>query len=350
MKLTPEQRRIARTIDKEIRREGKRRGAPKKIVRRVRYAGQETAAVEANWGNPAGGHGSSVGWRQETASSYPNVNRRDVKGAAQRFAREAFGKAGQYNNAGRLAQAVQRSAYPGRYNQRKGDAKDVLRQIGGKVSGGSKPSARTKTIPGVDRSEERRQLLASYVLNQRPTRVNVTDPLKMLQQGSSDDLLSTVQQLRQIKDTPSRTVKVKEREKTRVKRPDRSGGPNLSPRGGWAGTEGPARRLAQIGTGLGLKVVSKKRGTVSTASGGVSDHYRGNTRAMAYDLSNGSSPTPQMDEAAYRIAKAIGIKGYKKGTGIAKSVVKNGIRYQLIYRSNVGGNHFDHVHLGAKRL
>ena len=59
-----------------------------------------------------------------------------------------------------------------------------------------------------------------------------------------------------------------------------------------------------------------------------------------------------MDRYAKEVADALGI-AYKKGTPINKTKTVNGVRYQLIYRGDgaaFGGNHMNHVHLGAKRV
>lgn len=123
---------------------------------------------------------------------------------------------------------------------------------------------------------------------------------------------------------------------------------NLSPHGGWQGTEGPVKELAGL---TGLQVVSAKRSTRNTTSGNMSDHYIGNASAYANDLGWGkSTPTPQSDAAASKIVSALGgpANWGQKGGVFSKTI--NGIRYQVIYRSNVGGNHFNHIHLGAKKV
>lgn len=56
--------------------------------------------------------------------------------------------------------------------------------------------ARTKTIPGVDNSGERRALLLQYLLNQSS------------HDTTGNGLLQTVTQIGQLKDTPAKTVKV----------------------------------------------------------------------------------------------------------------------------------------------
>ncbi|MDQ7821216.1 MAG: hypothetical protein RDV48_00340 [Candidatus Eremiobacteraeota bacterium] len=129
-----------------------------------------------------------------------------------------------------------------------------------------------------------------------------------------------------------------------------NGKANLSPSGGWAGTENPVKSLVSL-AGKGFSVTSAKRGTQMTASGNVSDHYIGNKTAYANDVGWGSStPTASSDSAASRIVQALGgpANWGSKGGVFTKTI--NGIRYQVLYRTNVGGNHFNHIHIGAKRV
>lgn len=88
-----------------------------------------------------------------------------------------------------------------------------------------------------------------------------------------------------------------------------------------------------------------------TISGGVSDHQGNGKNTWAADMSNGSAPTPQMDKLAASIAKMYGIPWH--GSGLVNHTVKVGghvYRLQLIYRTNTGGNHYNHVHFGVKTI
>jgi hypothetical protein len=132
--------------------------------------------------------------------------------------------------------------------------------------------------------------------------------------------------------------------------PPVDGNANLSPHGGWGGTQGPIQELTDI-AGPAVHVSSAKRDRMYTASGGVSDHYAGKTDAYAHDLSWGSSrPTAQSDEAASRIVSSLGGPPNWGSTGGVFNKEINGIRYQVIYKSMVGGNHYNHIHLGAHRV
>lgn len=117
--------------------------------------------------------------------------------------------------------------------------------------------------------------------------------------------------------------------------------------GGWAGSHNLALAMAAIGKRNGLSIASEKRARRNTTSGNMSDHYEGNKSAYAFDLSNGSAPTPQMDATAAQIAASLGVKNWKGGV---LNVNRGGYRYQLLYRTRVGGNHFNHVHVGVRKL
>lgn len=144
MSLTAEQRRIASLIVKIGRARGEK---GKRIV-----ANLETGIVESNLRNLPGGSGSSVGYRQETKSSYPTVNRRNVKAAINRFYDEARHVSTKGRTAGQIAQAVQRSAFPGRYDQVRGRALGLYRKggAGGSLGsgGGTAGSLSVSVTPG----------------------------------------------------------------------------------------------------------------------------------------------------------------------------------------------------------
>lgn len=84
----------------------------------------------------------------------------------------------------------------------------------------------------------------------------------------------------------------------------------------------------------------------ATVSGGRSDHQGPPAERWAADMSNGNRPTPQMDKLAKALAERFNLKW--SGSG-AVSGTSNGYRYQLIYRSMVGGNHYNHVHFGVAK-
>lgn len=77
-----------------------------------------------------------------------------------------------------------------------------------------------------------------------------------------------------------------------------------------------------------------------------SDHHVGNTDAWAVDLAVAGiqRPTPQTEEAARRVAAALGRPDWKGGD---LKVTIQGYRFQVLWR--VSG-HFNHVHVGVKKV
>jgi len=130
--LTAQQSKVARTV---LRR-GVKAGATKKEL----LAAAETGLVEAPYfANPAGGDADSEGWRQERSMYYPNP--RNVKASADRFFQESIsdtgGARGKGQTAGELAQTIQASAYPERYDAVKPEANAIVKAF---KRGGLKPA------------------------------------------------------------------------------------------------------------------------------------------------------------------------------------------------------------------
>lgn len=124
---------------------------------------------------------------------------------------------------------------------------------------------------------------------------------------------------------------------------------DLTSHGGrWAGSQDIASQFAKMGWDAGLTTVSEKRDRKSTSTGGVSDHWTGSKDAYAYDLSNGSHPTPEMDAAAKRIAAQLGFNWNGKSALVLTKKVGD-FRVQVLYRTSTGGNHFNHIHVGVRR-
>jgi 3D (Asp-Asp-Asp) domain-containing protein len=86
------------------------------------------------------------------------------------------------------------------------------------------------------------------------------------------------------------------------------------------------------------------RHSALTTAGYPSDHKGPPDHAWAADISNGRSPTPQMDALAAAIASAFEIPWHGRGL---VSHTAGSYRLQLIYRA---AEHYDHVHFGVKRL
>jgi 3D (Asp-Asp-Asp) domain-containing protein/lysophospholipase L1-like esterase len=87
--------------------------------------------------------------------------------------------------------------------------------------------------------------------------------------------------------------------------------------------------------------------SVQTTSGNTSDHKGPPHFAWAADISNGTSPTTEMDALAAAIAGAFSIPW--QGSGLV-SAGNDEYRLQLIYRTCGGGDHWNHVHFGVKKV
>ncbi|HEX7277462.1 MAG TPA: hypothetical protein VF244_08825 [Acidimicrobiales bacterium] len=111
------------------------------------------------------------------------------------------------------------------------------------------------------------------------------------------------------------------------------------------GTENLANALAAIAL-QGNEPLYVSDGWGRTWGSATSDHYVGNADAWAADLAvrGIQAPTPQTEEAARRVAAALGRPGW---TGGDLRVTIQGYRFQVLWK--VAG-HFNHVHVGVKKV
>jgi len=98
---------------------------------------------------------------------------------------------------------------------------------------------------------------------------------------------------------------------------------------------------------------SQKRARKTTKSGGVSEHYNNNIISYAADFfvdSTFNGDNVAATKFAIAIAKNAGsnIDSWAPYIGKYLNVyTSDGYRVQIIWQSNVGGNHYDHVHVGV---
>lgn len=170
MALNPSQRHILSTLLSRAR----AKGASPKVTKALVEAG----LVESNLTNPHSGDRDSQGVLQQRPSQGWGTPAQvtDPGYAADKFIDAASKLRSRYGSAGALAQAVQRSAFPNRYQQRSGEAESLLASFNGRVSTSSPVQA-----PEADRSDERRALLQQYVLNDGHS--NPDDSLLVLAAG-----------------------------------------------------------------------------------------------------------------------------------------------------------------------
>ncbi|MGH2761393.1 MAG: hypothetical protein ACRDLD_02240 [Thermoleophilaceae bacterium] len=123
--LDPEQTKVAAKVLEQ----GEKAGATRKEL----LAAAETGLVESGFRNLAYGDADSTGWRQERSSIYGSGPQgpRNVRQSAKRFFAESVtdtgGGRGKGMTAGELAQAIQGSAFPERYDERKTEAKPIVK-------------------------------------------------------------------------------------------------------------------------------------------------------------------------------------------------------------------------------
>lgn len=90
----------------------------------------EAAIVESGFRNLEGGDRDSEGFLQQRPSmGWPSP--RDVPTATRSFVSRAMAKESRYSSAGALAQAVQVSAFPLRYDARESEARALIARAGG---------------------------------------------------------------------------------------------------------------------------------------------------------------------------------------------------------------------------
>jgi pyruvate/2-oxoglutarate dehydrogenase complex dihydrolipoamide acyltransferase (E2) component len=111
------------------------------------------------------------------------------------------------------------------------------------------------------------------------------------------------------------------------------------------GTENLAMALANLALEANAPLYQSDSWGRTTGST-TSDHYVGNTDAWAVDLAvrGIQQPTPQTEEAARRVAAALGTPDWAGGD---LRVTIDGYRFQVLWK--VSG-HFNHVHVGVKRV
>lgn len=117
--------------------------------------------------------------------------------------------------------------------------------------------------------------------------------------------------------------------------------------GGYAGTEAIIRKIVDPVAGrFGITGSSYKRDRKHTSSGGISDHWVGSTNSYAGDYPATGETGAKL---AHRIAKRLGIKGYRTGTYDGWPVKIGGRSYRAQILWNVDG-HYDHVHVGLQAV
>ncbi len=112
------------------------------------------------------------------------------------------------------------------------------------------------------------------------------------------------------------------------------------------------RRMASFYDGT-LVITTGTNHDQYSLSGNVSDHFSGNAADFGMVLNGGSDDGPVGDRIAAAAFLAAGLPRdaavSRARAGGAQTVLTDGLRVQVIWKSDVGGNHHNHVHVGIAR-
>jgi hypothetical protein len=128
---------------------------------KVRKALFEAGLVESHLQNLNYGDRDSLGSLQERTSIYGARHAKNPYASAVRFIRQAQPIANRYGTAGQLAQAVQRSAFPGRYDQQGAQAQALLK--GQPQGGGYRSQPQQSVAPSTTGPDPRTQIALSLL-------------------------------------------------------------------------------------------------------------------------------------------------------------------------------------------
>lgn len=342
----------------------------------IRKAIEEAGLVESNLTNVSGGDRDSTGVLQQRPSQGWGRAGESVATDASQFVRaaEKVLSGGFRGSAAQLAQAVQRSAFPARYAQRAGQAEALLGAAGGSSSpvsalvGAAGGPSGSSAGPANDVSGAVAALLSSA----RQAGPPVSGPMlpahaahAVMPQGyapvASAPPVSTAPDVQALMDAV----------RTQGGSSDVSGGPSGSQtvNGGSGATSvsgaggdvrvaaGANRPGANLTPGV-LKLVRAVSATAGrpltigtgtnhnrmTVDGNVSDHWSGN----AADLP--TTPGQENIRLGRQALVALGVpqsQAAKAQGGIYNIPYGQHRRIQVIFNTDQGGDHHNHVHVGV---
>lgn len=344
MAFSPQQKSIAQRIIAV----GHRLGAGPKAT----LAALETGIVESGLRNTPGGDQDSQGvFQQRPSQGWTNPT--NVEHAARAFFEHAIPLSQKYGSAGQLAQAVQRSAFPGRYDQQRDAANSLLGGIASRRAAASPIGGESTANQAIDADNEqarRRAIVAQLIQKRDPNslllKTGVLDPNPTMR----PHVAQTQTQSQEHLTTPTSGGQ---------------GGGNVVVAPG-AERAGVGLQRPIIGFLHRLSAASGRTVTVTTGTnhnqfvagepGVQSDHWTGN----AADLGVGGDA--RSSAAAAHKGDLIAAHAIQLGAGVnfeqaLQMARKGGVfnfqtpagRLQILWRTNVGGDHFNHVHVGLAR-
>jgi hypothetical protein len=368
-------------VARKIIAEGARMGAPRKVIK-IALA---TALVEANLENPRYGDRDSLGaFQQRPSQGWGSASQvTDVQHAAHSFYQRAIPLFKSGTKGGALAQAVQRSAFPGRYGEKLAQAGQILTKLEGSVGGLSGGTAQLAKggggpMPKVPTSRLVSQAVAPPPpLHDLPTRSvqpnypTTSKPMAAaVQPGQPRSVSSQLQGTSPSSgaQTPfqGRTQTVREpipaAERQALKAALAQAGQKQKPQPQEAGVGGAPMGKVRVASGADRAGVSTNKAVLRfvreisglagqpltigtgtnhsrmTTSGNVSDHWSGH----AADIPASGQALTRLGRLAL-IAAGANRKWAKRQSGGLFNI--NG--HQIIFNTNEGGNHYNHLHVSA---
>lgn len=185
---------MANPVARRAVRQAQKMNATPRVLKALIEAGiVESGLQHDKYLKVGSGDRDSTGFLQQRGSQGWGTSESIEKDTRDFVERAMRANRGFKGSAGQLAQAVQRSAYPGRYDERGAEAESILKRLGvGGSSSGASPAATervTEKTPGVDNSDQRRALKMAY----------------LSQRGKPTALLELASGLSQAQDVPATT-------------------------------------------------------------------------------------------------------------------------------------------------
>lgn len=353
---------------------------------KVRKALIEAGYTESRWQPLDHGDRDSEGFLQQRPSQGwgTPAQVRDVKYATRQFVKRANPIAGKYGSAGQLAQAVQRSATPGYFDKVAGIAESALRQFDDGLTGGGSTALTqaaggglVQATPGDTSAVD--ALVASFA---RPGPVSsgalpgtAHMARAVLPRGA---VASGVVQSSPVSPQPSIADTLAAAAGLQGTPPEANPTQTTSTGGGGAqsGTAGPsapagkgrvsvAQGANRAGVGIqkvtlnfvagvaararggGIRVTTGTNHNRLTVNGNVSDHWDGHATDIAVPIDSHRGDviaTAALVQAGVPAARA---RQMAKRGGLY-TLTHGGLRIQVIWKTYQGGNHHNHVHIGAR--
>lgn len=315
-------------------------GLSMNATRREIKSALETGLMESSLDPNAKNQWGFVGWRQEHPKFYGRFNRRDPRGQARRYFREARAVRGRGLKSYQIAAAVQRPepSARGKYAQFAGQAGALLRQLGGAgggggasrgpASGGSGGSASSRVVPGKTTVDIDAALIDALISGKKSP---VTRALHAVGEG----LYTST--------SPDRIVQAAQDEGATVPRYGK-GRAKLGPGADRQGMRTKPKVLSFVSqiaqmVGEDLTIGTGTRHSRMTVDGNVSQHWTGD----AADVPAAGRRLIRLGQAALIAAGMDPAQARKQRGGLY-----NVGRYQIIFNTHEGGDHTDHLHVGVR--